>query len=577
MTSQHSNTIWTKIEKALNTQTLDINHELSAQSPQPKRRSSDQLSAEKVKSHKLNRHHMSHETSSHSIQTHTSSSVTSSFPTSFTTTSTTAISSSLSSPMASSNTSTTPRPKMLRIPTHQLPNHDCVAAFSTRDAILRRDAFHEVEEVKVTKEDVIKRLSDSFLNTKHTFIMIIDTAFKTAIKELLSVPENQVLAFFSISSEDLKQFSSNIFTKIFSLTIESFPAASEGEELHREGCQHITECITANLAPTIIKYKDVFLSTVLSPARNDINTKPLVELIINTANYDTIWLEVIYALPTAFSPVTAHTLLSKVSIVENKVTTLEHNHTEMDHQITKIATRMGDLRTSEMEQRSKAIENDIRIHNINSLDDGTVNHFRTLNYTNQIARIHKLVSEHITTNNPSFTTQIFSPKSGSKHFEALAYVKFSSRELKFEFEKNFANFKRNNPGCKVTTSRPAPPRTQSDRDMPTMTDIKTRIGMLYNQAVISAKHKNPNIAYNPLNQEEIDAIQVSLKERHRPYKVFYEFLCPTNNTTFMPYTLTTNPFSEYDFKHSIPNPITRKHAQSDKSYEQRFPPRIHKK
>ena len=67
--------------------------------------------------------------------------------------------------------------------------------------------------------------------------------------------------------------------------------------------------------------------------------------------------------------------------------------------------------------------------------------------------------------------------------------------------------------------------------------------MLYIQAVISAMHKNPNIAYNPRNKEEIDAIQVSLKERHKPYKVFFEFLCTTNNNISMPYT---NPLSEFD-------------------------------
>ena len=138
---------------------------------------------------------------------------------------------------------------------------------------------------------------------------------------------------------------------------------------------------------------------------------------------------------------------------------------------------MGDLKTSEMEHRSKALENDIRIHNINHLDEGTDHHFRALNFTDQIKRIHKLVTDHLTTKNASFTTQIFAPKSGSKHFEALAYVKFSSPGLKFEFEKNFANFKRNNPGCKLTTSRPSPQRTQSDRDLPSISDIKTRIGM----------------------------------------------------------------------------------------------------
>ena len=192
-------------------------------------------------------------------------------------------------------------------------------------------------------------------------------------------------------------------------------------------------------------------------------------------------------LPTARAPVTTHTLMTQVTTMDEKITTLEHNHTETDHQITKIATRMGDLRTSELEQRTKVLETDIRIHNINTLDEGTENHFRSLNFTNKISRIHKLVSSLISSKDASYTTQIFSPKPGSKHFEPLAYVKFSTSAMKFEFERNFANFKRNNPGCKISTSRPAPQRTQSDRDMPTITDIQTRIGMLYTQAVITAR------------------------------------------------------------------------------------------
>ena len=163
---------------------------------------------------------------------------------------------------------------MIRIPTHQLPNLDCVAAFSTRDAILRKDAFHEEEDKPVpTQQDIINILSDAILNTQHIFIMAIDTAVKTALKQLLTEPESQSLSFFSAGSEGLKELSNALFSKILSIASDSFTAVTGGDELHHEGCRHIAENITANLAPTIIKYKETFLSTILTPAKNDTQTK----------------------------------------------------------------------------------------------------------------------------------------------------------------------------------------------------------------------------------------------------------------------------------------------------------------
>ena len=93
MASNPPNTIWSKIQKALDTHTLDQSYVLSSQSPQPKRRSSDQLSAEKEKPHKLNKKYTSHETSIPIIPLFTTSS-----------TSTPTLSSPLSSPMASNST-----------------------------------------------------------------------------------------------------------------------------------------------------------------------------------------------------------------------------------------------------------------------------------------------------------------------------------------------------------------------------------------------------------------------------------------------------------------------------------------
>ena len=101
--------------------------------------------------------------------------------------------------------------------------------------------------------------------------------------------------------------------------------------------------------------------------------------------------------------------------------------------------------------------------------------------------------------------------------------------------------------------------------------------MLYNQKVHEALRHNPEIEYKPLNQQEIEAIKVKLKTKMRPFGAYWEFLCPSNNTTFMAYTQDTNPFTQYDFNNKIANPITRDHAATNPQYATRFPPKIYNK
>ena len=480
---------------------------------------------------------------------------------------------------SSMNSMNEPRPKMLRVPPNQLPNLHCIAAFSTTNAILTKDAEHKDEEVPpVTQQDITNILSDAVIALKHSLILIIDTTMKKAFINLISKDDSQIQAFFSDGSKELKDSCNLIFNGIFSFisTSEPFTTATGGGHPHLEASHQITEGVTTSLFHTILKHKDVFLRTVLSPVKNDNLTKPIVELTINGSNYDNIWKEAIYTLNVGKSLVSTNTLALKIATIEQKVSDQNYNYTEIDHQITKIATRLGDLKTSEMEQRLKALENDIKIHNLKHLTEGTGKSFSTLTPSEQIKKVRKLVSDQLTNKNASFTAQIISPKAGSRHFEAHAYVKFSSSANKFEFEKNLANFKRSNSRCKLFTSRPAPQPIHSDRDLPDISDIRTRIGMLYNQAVLSAKRQNPNICFKELTETEIDAIQVSQKERHKPFKMYYEFLCPSNNTTFMPYSMLMNPFTGYDFSHTIPNPVTRKHARTDKRYEIRFPPKTYK-
>ena len=89
-----------------------------------------------------------------------------------------------------------------------------------------------------------------------------------------------------------------------------------------------------------------------------------------------------------------------------------------------------------MEQRFKALEKDIKIHKLNHLTEGTGKNFSTLTPSEQIKRIRKLVLDQLTNKNASFTAQIISPKAGSRHFEAHAYVKFSSSVHKFNAIRN---------------------------------------------------------------------------------------------------------------------------------------------
>ena len=66
--------------------------------------------------------------------------------------------------------------------------------------------------------------------------------------------------------------------------------------------------------------------------------------------------------------------------------------TELDHQVTKLAVRLGDLCTSELEVKYKELKFEIRVHNINSLGYGTPEHFRALTYPKKVTAIHEFVN-----------------------------------------------------------------------------------------------------------------------------------------------------------------------------------------
>ena len=164
-------------------------------------------------------------------------------------------------------------------------------------------------------------------------------------------------------------------------------------------------------------------------------------------------------MPTAKSCTSTFTLANTLETLQEDTENHQSDITELNHQITKISVRLGDLKTSELESRYQQVEKTIKIHNINSIDEGTSHHFRTLAHSEKIKRVHQLVNDHVSPGT-GYSTQVITPKNGTRQFEPLAIITFSNPSNKYQLEKSLADFSRNNPRFKVTTLRP-PPTTNS--------------------------------------------------------------------------------------------------------------------
>ena len=106
-------------------------------------------------------------------------------------------------------------------------------------------------------------------------------------------------------------------------------------------------------------------------------------------------------------------------------------------------------------------------------------------------------------------------------------ITFQTSALKYFFERNFAAWKRNNPSKKICISRVPPARSAGDKDLPTIKDIKLRIGGLYNTALMQATTDYPNtvIKQKKLSDEEMENMPVNLKTKYKPFTTFWEYLC----------------------------------------------------
>jgi hypothetical protein len=186
------------------------------------------------------------------------------------------------------------------------------------------------------------------------------------------------------------------------------------------GLKSIAKDITNNAAPVIVAYKDCVAPFITTPARQNLATTDVCKLLIIGANFEQIWNALIHeSLPNCHTQHSRSTLTAMHTALNDIVTDQTILATEQEHQVTKLAIRVGDLRTSDLELKYKELENELRVHNINTLDQGTPTHFRALTFPQKIKALHDFVRSHMDSKETSFSTQIISTKQGARQFESL--------------------------------------------------------------------------------------------------------------------------------------------------------------
>ena len=470
------------------------------------------------------------------------------------------------------------KPKMIRATGKELQGIECASAHYMTKAILEHDAIlPAVNHKGPTLSEATNLLSDVLLDNRHLVKDFLDGALKNSMVKALLKKDEENKKFFSPESETMIELTNQTANKIISiLNNETFK--NLGGEHHDQAKNTLASKISSNIQPTLFEAKDELLPYLLKPSRSATLTKDLHELMVRNIHLSNKWESLLSTnLPTAGPSNSIFTLSNKVFKLEQTEQTQKITNAQTEHQVNKLAVRMGLLKTSELEHRYEKIENTVRIHGINYINEGTDQHFRSLSEANKHKEIDTLVKNH-TSPTTQFSIQLIQPQaSAARQFDALAIITFTDKNSKFLFEKNFAVFKRGNPKSKTSISRPIPEKTASDLDQPDYTTIRNRIGMLYNQNIARVRAEYPDQNNPDLTQQQIDAIQVTLKTKTRPFATFYEFLCPTNNVTFMAYIPGQNPFHAYDFTQPVPNPLTRKHIPKDSRYSKAYPARLVKK
>ena len=225
--------------------------------------------------------------------------------------------------------------------------------------------------------------------------------------------------------------------------------------LFTTGRDKIASNITEKM-PEMIKNNKDFFTLFISPTSRTVTANhEIFSTIIHAANFDSRWKSLLLeSLQTAKNDSSIYTLAAQLKTT--KIDTIANTKATKENQnnLLKAARQIGYLKTSQIENSYRAVETQIRIHNINTIKSEDNQDFRNLDNTKQEKEIQALLQQHLK-DPKAGTINIFKPKPGAKQFESLALVTFKTTTLKYAFERAFAAWKRDKPtkNEKLTISR----------------------------------------------------------------------------------------------------------------------------
>ena len=374
----------------------------------------------------------------------------------------------IASTKSKNNSKMSDRPKPLRPQAKKLNGIDCVTRKSVFTHIIRTNGETDPpEDGPATLPKIHSAMSDAILSQQDLFCISMDLKLKQFLIDLLNKPPSKAKDFFKVDSEQLKELSDHSRQEACRV-LDTQELKTLAHTHHSEAKSFISALIASNLPQMLVDNKTFFNSFLTSSPITTKANLEIVTMIIHAANFDSRWKSLLYNnLPTAKTSSSVHTLANEVKTLKIDSVNSKNKLTHTIHSISKAAQQIGHLKSSQVEQSYKEVENQLRIHNINTIVSEDKQDFRNLDIKQQEEEIKDIIKLH-TTDPKAGSINIFKPKQGGKQFESLALITFKTTTLKYLFERNFAVWKRTNPtkNGKLSISRAPPhknPRRGSQR------------------------------------------------------------------------------------------------------------------
>ena len=475
-----------------------------------------------------------------------------------------------------------PRPKPVRPRFGDLKHIECQVASQTiaKLGVWKSDELDLGEIPKVTSEvDQTRSIANRIISRPGKLFLILSEILK---KDMISKMIKKDLIDRFVISDLTSYFGENNLASLIPLQVPEiskfFTQAAEGAASKDPALRDALYTASTSLATTFLTKVALFLTEDTHNGHfNDFCKKlaqieghklqnVILEGHINNMNFVPTIILALEDLPSG-SPI------NSLQTVNDNVTTLTKSTKELTFRVAKgevmlnnTMTMVSDIKSEEVATRHSANEQKVRIHNVTSITD-----FKEKAFRDKVDLVSAICSKIAGHNN--FEMELITPRPGGRFFESLAIVTFRTPGHKYKFEKSFSDFKKSNPSCKLTSSRPKMEQNKSD-NFQTEEAMRNRIKVQYDLKLASTD--NPHCDHAPLTEQQVKGIQINLKQLSGPNRSYFEFMDPSNGTYFMVYDSAINPFADHDFTKPIANKFVRKLADSNKEYFLKFKPKVWK-